>query len=68
MATDKIDKLRAIVVNHQNAKVDGVTIDATTARAIITIYDALNEDTRAKYAAMDIGKMARVAWKLVSAR
>jgi hypothetical protein len=46
-------------------KIDGVVVDATTAAAILTVYDALNPATRAKLAAMRIDRMAEVAWRLL---
>jgi hypothetical protein len=46
-------------------KIDGVVVDATTAAAILTVYDALKPATRAKLAAMRIDRMAAVAWRLL---
>lgn len=62
-----IEHLRT-VVRHGVRKVDGVLVDATTANAILTVYDALNESGRAKLAAMRIDKMAAAAWKLVTVK
>ncbi|WBB53864.1 hypothetical protein [Verrucosispora sp. WMMD573] len=47
-------------------KIDGVLVDATTAAAILTVYDALKPPTRAKLAALRIDHMAQVAWKVLS--
>ncbi|GAB3160756.1 hypothetical protein GCM10027290_67160 [Micromonospora sonneratiae] len=46
-------------------KIDGVVVDATTAAAILTVYDALKPATRAKLAAMPLHRMADVAWRLL---
>ncbi|MEU7961403.1 hypothetical protein [Micromonospora humida] len=46
-------------------KIDGVLVDATTAAAILTVYDALKPATRAKLAALRIDRMAQVAWKVL---
>lgn len=46
-------------------KIDGVVVDATTAAAILTVYDALTPARRAKLAAMRIDRMAQVAWRLL---
>jgi hypothetical protein len=46
-------------------KIDGVVVDATTAAAILTVYDALKPVTRAKLAALRIDRMAAVAWRLL---
>ncbi|MFB9238355.1 hypothetical protein ACFFWC_22835 [Plantactinospora siamensis] len=44
-------------------KIDGVLVDATTAAAILTVYDAATPVTRAKLAALRIDRMAQVVWK-----
>lgn len=49
-------------------KIDGVAVDATTATAILTVYDALIPAGRAKLAAMRIDRMAQVAWRLLRPR
>jgi hypothetical protein len=46
-------------------KIDGVVVDATTAAAILTVYDAVKPATRAKLAALRIDRMAQVAWRLL---
>lgn len=46
-------------------KIDGVVVDATTAAAILTVYDALKPATRAKLAALRVDRMAQVAWRLL---
>jgi hypothetical protein len=55
------------VLEHFSArKVDGVLLDAMTARAIVTVAHALTPESRAKFEAMDVERAARIAWKLVS--
>jgi len=46
-------------------KIDGVVVDAATAAAILTVYDAIKPATRAKLAALPIDRMAQVAWRLL---
>jgi hypothetical protein len=46
-------------------KIDGVVVDATTAAAILTVYDACKPTSRAKLAALRIDRMAEVAWRLL---
>jgi hypothetical protein len=46
-------------------KIDGVVVDATTAAAILTVYDAIKPATRAKLAALRIDRMAAVAWRIL---
>jgi hypothetical protein len=42
-----------------------VALDSFSASAIVAVHDALNETNRAKYTAMPLIKMAKVAFKLV---
>ena len=49
-------------------KIDGVPVDATTAAAILTVYDALKPPGRAKLAGLRIDRMAQVAWKVLRPR
>ncbi|GIF74124.1 hypothetical protein [Asanoa siamensis] len=49
-------------------KFDGVVVDATTATAILTVYNALRPATRARLAALRIDRMAQVAWRLLRPR
>jgi hypothetical protein len=46
-------------------KIDGVVVDATTAAAILTVYDALKPANRAKLAALPLPQMADMAWRLL---
>lgn len=58
-----IKVLRDITRGHMR-KIDGVIVDGTTA-AILTVYDVMKPPTRAKFLALDIGKMAAAAWRLL---
>ena len=62
---ETIQTLRTSVHEHQATEIDGVLVDATTANCITKVYDALNEDNRAKLASMPIVKMANICWELV---
>ncbi|MFI6161632.1 hypothetical protein ACIA59_17000 [Micromonospora haikouensis] len=46
-------------------KIDGIVVDATTAAAILTVYDAIKPANQAKLAALRIDRMAQVAWKVL---
>jgi hypothetical protein len=59
---DKIAKLRTAVETGTAVRIDGVMVDITTAHAIVTVHDRLNERNRATLAAKSIGTMARIAW------
>jgi hypothetical protein len=61
----RIEACRAIVSASSFGKIDGATVDSFSASAIVAVYDALNEDNRAKFCALPIGKMARIAFKLL---
>ena len=63
--SEKIMKLRKILADGQYAKIEGQVVDGVTARAILLVYDGLNEKNRTSYSAMPIIKMANIAWKLV---
>jgi hypothetical protein len=60
----RIEKLRAIVKAHQAARVDGCFVDAFTANACVTVFEALSEANRATFVALPMRKMASVAFKL----
>lgn len=64
--SDTISKVKAIVSDQQAEKIDGMLVDLTTANAIMTVYNALDkEENKSKFAALPIGKMASVAFKLI---
>lgn len=49
---------------RKRAPEGAILVDANSARLITQIADNLNDANRAKFLALDIGKMGRVAWKL----
>ncbi|WP_028193451.1 hypothetical protein [Salinispora pacifica] len=59
-----IEVLRDITRGYMR-KIDGVIVDGTTAAAILTVYDVMKPPTRATFLALDIDKMATVAWRLL---
>lgn len=62
---ERIAAVRQIVEAHQYAKIDGVMVDGFSASAILAVYEALNPANRAMFAGFSVGKMARIAFKLV---
>lgn len=59
-----IEICRAVVANHAAKTIDGVLMDAQSANAIITVYDALSARNQAKYAAMtNVVRMGEIAWE-----
>ena len=63
-AVVKMAAIRQIVASHQYAKIDGLMVDGFSASAIVQVFDALNPENQARYAALTIPKMAAVAFKL----
>ena len=64
-----VDAIRTVADSKAYAKVNGTMVDLFSASAIISVYDALNESNRAKYAAIGlkrgIGAMASIAFSLL---
>jgi len=60
-----IEACRWILKEHQYLTIDNILIDAQTANAIITVYDALNETNKEKVLFISIEKFAKFAWKQV---
>ena len=46
-------------------KIDGVIVDATTAGAILTVYEAATPRTQKKIASLPLTLMARLAWDIL---
>jgi hypothetical protein len=62
-----IEMCRKIVANHAAKMIDGVLVDAQSANAIITVYDALGARNQAKYGAMtNVVRMGELAWELIA--
>ena len=58
------DKLRAIVKNRQADKVHGNRIDAYTASVLVSIYDRLNAENRAKFESLSLPRAVALVWKI----
>ena len=61
----KYQELKKIVDTSSMRKVDGRTIDLTTASMLVQIADKLNAENREKFLNLPIVKMIDVGWKLV---
>ena len=61
-----IDRLREIVSAHSAARVDGLLMDVTSAHITVQVYDALNEENRAKLVGFPVRKMVHIALKLAT--
>ena len=44
-----METLRRVTLNHQHEEIHGVLMDATTAAALLTVYDALSAANQAKF-------------------
>ena len=63
---DTIVVLKQIVKDHQYQKIDGMVVDATTANAILQVYDNLSPKNQKKYAKMSLKKMSDLAWTILN--
>ena len=61
----RIEQLRKIVNDHQYGKVDGHTVDVTTANMLVTVHDALSVENQAKFDNIDFLKLVNFGWKHV---
>jgi hypothetical protein len=64
-ADKTIEAIRAIHVDHSAKVIDGVLVDAATAKAICMVYDALDDAHRAKLMALSIERIGHLAWRVV---
>ena len=61
-----IDDARKVLREKQDAKVDGILLDATSANALVQAYDGLNPENRAKLESMSLDRAMSIVWKLFS--
>ena len=61
----KEDALRQIVADKQMGKVDGTSVDMTSANVILQVLDALNPQNREKYLNLPVKDMAAIAFKMM---
>ena len=71
---DRIDMCRRIVDNWQYEKfrdadvlngTNVVTMDATTANMVVTVYDALKPENQERYISRPMIQMVDIGWQLV---
>lgn len=60
-----ITMLREAKAGHTR-KIGGIIVDATTANAILTVYDTATPKTQVKIASLPIAIMAPFAWRVLS--
>lgn len=61
-----VDAAYRVSENWTAETVDGVLLDATTARAIIAVHQGLSPKNRERFEQMPVERAAAVAWRLVS--
>lgn len=61
-----IQTLREAKAGHTR-QVDGVIVDATTAHAILTVYDAATPKTKTKIVGLPLTVMTSLAWNILRA-
>jgi hypothetical protein len=64
-AQKRYDAIKKIVDDWQYAKIEGVTIDGTTASMALNVLDKVNDTNKAKLLAMPIKQMVGVMWSVV---
>jgi len=60
-----IKDIEQVLKKKSAKKIDGMYMDMTTANAIMTVYKALGQSNKKKFAKLPLKKMVSVAWKLV---
>lgn len=61
----RIDAVRAIVREHSAKRIDGIIVDAFTARMLLAIYNALSPEAREKFGKIDLPRLVDFGWKHV---
>ena len=61
----KEDALRQIVADKQYAKVEGVSVDLTTANLLVQIIDSLSPKNKADFLGRPVGEMVSIAYKIL---
>lgn len=65
-ADKSIATFRLMVAEHCSFMIDGTFVDMQTANAIVTVYDALQPETQARFEQCSLSRMSSIAWKAVS--
>lgn len=61
-----IDRIRSVVTDKDMKRINGLLVDLTSASITIQVYDALNEENKAKMASLPVRKMMTVAMKIAT--
>ena len=66
MNNNLIEKLTQIVENKQYAKINGTTIDLTTANIILSVYNQINDKNKALLLSKPLNQIISICYKLLS--
>jgi hypothetical protein len=61
-----IEAIRAIAKGGSYAKVNEVMVDLFSARAIVAVYDALNETNRARLERLPVARVADLCFRAIN--
>jgi len=61
---ERIAAIKQVITEGQYAKIDGCMCDLFSASTVIAIYDALNDENKAKFSSLPWPRMATVAFSL----
>jgi len=61
----RIAKMRRIVEDHQHEMIEGRDVDAQSANAYVTVYDALRPDQQANLDGRNLGSAISICWTLL---
>lgn len=61
----RIAAVRAIVRDHQAARIDGYIMDAYTASMLVAVYDGLKPENQAKFERLPLKRLIDIGWGAV---
>lgn len=67
-SSKRYETAKAVVESNQAQKIEGTTLDTTSAQALITVYEALSADNQAKFDSIPLDKLMEFVWSKVSHR
>lgn len=60
----RLEQMEQIVANHQAEKIDGMWVDVSSANVYVTIYNALNEQNKARLDKLNLYQAMQIIWDL----
>src|SRR5690606_9355306 len=65
-SSKRYEVAKAVVESNQAQKIEGTTLDTTSAQALIAVYEALSADNQAKFDSIPFDKLMEFVWSKVS--